>query len=62
MGGDYGNMYDPWQQTPRWHWRRWVGYSMRRWSWDDFIGPHDGEWQYRTYEQHARILLEQEFG
>lgn len=64
MGGDYGASYDPWEQVPLWHPRRWFGWHMRRWTWDTFTmgGSYDGNWQYATHDEVARQFLEETYG
>lgn len=64
MGGDYGPSFNPWELVPWWHPRRWFGHSMRRWTWDNFTmgGEYDGNWVYATYNECARITLEETYG
>jgi hypothetical protein len=50
---------NPWEQTPKWHWRYWFGWQMRCWDWTDCYTPEDGAWRYRSYGQHARIMFEE---
>lgn len=55
-----------WEQTPRWHWRYWFGYRMRKWD----VGrdghallqhpDYNSDWMYRTFGQHARAVLEEQ--
>lgn len=51
-----------WEQVPWWHPRRWFGQSMRRWVWDSFNGPYDGQWQYAVYSECAKQILEETYG
>lgn len=54
---------DAWEPTPWWHPRYWFGYRMRQWKWEDgYGGPYDGDYHYRTFEQHARLTLEETYG
>lgn len=50
---------DGWEITPWWHLRRWIGHSMRSWTWDagSIGGYSDGEWKYQTYRQRAQEVL-----
>jgi hypothetical protein len=43
-----------WNVTPKWHWRYWVGHTMRKWDTDTIVS-----WRYRTFKQHARLVLEE---
>lgn len=51
--------YEKWHQTPKWHWRYWFGYRMRKGD----LHPYDPEtkWEYRTYGDHARRILEEKY-
>lgn len=62
MGG--GDRFEPWELTPWWHPRRWFGYTVRRWTWDDWsIGNYyDGEWEYATAKQAAWQAIQEHFG
>ena len=53
-----------WEKVPRWHWRYWFGYRMRRWTWDAWTigGEYDGSYDYATYEDCARTILEEKHG
>ena len=53
-----------WEQTPKWHWRYWIGYRMRRWSYDDdaIAGEYDGAFRYQTHKKRARQSLEERYG
>lgn len=52
---------DAWHVTPWWDWRRYCGGNMRSWHWDDdcIAGAYDGSWKYRSFEEHARIVLQE---
>lgn len=54
--GDVG----PWEPTPKWNWRYWLGYDMRRWvshsPWLDY-----GRWEYSTAQKAAREALEAQY-
>lgn len=52
-GAPYSPDPIPWRQTPKWHWRYWIGYRMRKRN-EERYDPH---WEYRTYRQHARWVL-----
>lgn len=48
-----------WQQTPKWHWRYWFGWRMRKWGSAGVYHPdYQAEYEYRTFKQHARAILE----
>lgn len=47
-----------WQQTPKWHWRYWIGHRMRCWERRFTVG--ETHWYYRTFRQHARAVLEEQ--
>lgn len=47
-----------WEQTPRWHPRRWIGFTWRQrhYEWGG-----DGEWFYQTTKQRAVEGLSEQF-
>lgn len=45
-----------WHVTPKWNWRFWIGHRMRRWS---ERHDYEGDWEYRTYVQHAAAVLKE---
>jgi hypothetical protein len=62
-----GDKAADWEETPLYHPARWIGFKVRRWTWESdnehhphFGDPyHDGKWQYATRRQHARMILEE---
>ncbi len=55
--GDVG----PWEQTPRWHWRYWFGWTMRRYIYDYNFHIGDDWWQYGRTVFVAREILREKF-
>jgi hypothetical protein len=50
-----------WERTPRWHWRRWVGYQWRRKIQHGTFAP-EPDWIYGTDKQVAVQFLREQFG
>lgn len=50
-----------WHLTPWWDWHRYRGGKMRSWCWDEdgLSFEYDGEYAYRSFEEHARKVLEE---
>lgn len=61
MHSEDDGRYGPWETTPRWHWRYWVGYRMRRYISDHPWGYHDDRWEYMTFGQYTRWLFAMKF-
>lgn len=52
---------DGWHVTPWWDWHRYRGGKMRSWKWDDecIAGAYDGKYFYRSFEEHAKRVLQE---
>lgn len=52
--------HERWHQTPKWHWRYWFGYRMRKATNGDYPLHNEPAWYiYRTFGTHARKVLEE---
>lgn len=50
-----------WHPTPWYDWHRYCGGNMRCWVWDEegLMFEYDGEWTYRSFQEHARDVLKE---
>lgn len=55
--GDIG----PWELTPKWHWRYWLGYDVRRWIVDYNFHIGDDHWEYGPSKRVAREMLQRAY-